>query len=108
MYLVLFGNFASVARGNLTSSVLVAKCVDSTSSSESLNAQAVEEFFDTPNSGVIHSYVRYKNKKKMFVTFDNEVVMAKVAAILNNMPEFHTRFELTSNLNMSTLLLLFM
>lgn len=93
-------SYASVARGNITSSVLVAKCIDSTSSPEPLNVQAVEELLDTPNSGVIPSHVRFKNNK-MFVTLDNEVAVAKAAAILNNKSEFHSRFEPASKLNMS-------
>lgn len=64
----------------------MAKCVEGNASSEPLNVKAVEELLDTRNSGLIPSHVRFKNNK-MFVTLDNEVAVAKAAAILNNLPE---------------------
>lgn len=91
-------SYASVARGNSSGSVLVAKCADA--SAPPLNVQAVEELLDTPNSGLIPSHVRFKNNK-MFVTLDNEVAVAKAAALLNNKPDFSSRFEPASKLNVS-------
>ncbi len=54
-------SYASVARGNLSGSVLVAKCDDV--SAPPLDVQAVEELkVDiTKNRGLIPSHVRYKN-----------------------------------------------
>jgi hypothetical protein len=91
-------SYASVARGNLSGSVLVAKCAGV--SAPPLNVQAVEDLLDTKNSGLIPSHVRYKNNK-MFVTLENEVAVAKAAAILNNKPEFHSHFEAAGKLNVS-------
>ncbi|XP_045023743.1 LOW QUALITY PROTEIN: uncharacterized protein LOC123468139 [Daphnia magna] len=91
-------SYASVARRNSSGSVLVAKCADA--SAPPLNVQAVEELLDTPNSGLIPSHVRFKNNK-MFVTLDNEVAVAKAAALLNNKPDFSSRFEPASKLNVS-------
>jgi hypothetical protein len=93
-------SYASVARGNLYGSVLVAKCDDV--SAPPLDVQAVEELkVDiTKNRGLIPSHVRYENNK-VFVTLDNEVAVAKAAAILNNKPEFHSHFEAAGKLNVS-------
>lgn len=91
-------SYASVARNNPSSSILVGKCTDV--SVPPLNAQAVEEFLDTPNSGLIPSHVRFKNKK-IFVTLDSEVPVAKAEALLNNRPDFSSRFEPASKLNVS-------
>lgn len=91
-------SYASVARNNLSGSVLVAKCADT--SAPPLNVQAVEKLLDTPNSGLIPSHVRFKNNR-VFVTLDNELAVAKAAAILNNKPEFHSHFETASKLTVS-------
>ncbi|EFX62974.1 hypothetical protein DAPPUDRAFT_119650 [Daphnia pulex] len=93
-------SYASVARGNHTNSVLVAKCVNGSAPAEPLSVLTVEELLDTPNSGLIPSHVRYKNNK-VFVTLDNEVAVAKAAAILNKKPEFHSHFETAGKLNVS-------
>jgi hypothetical protein len=89
-------SYASVACGNLSGSVLGAKCADD--SAPPLNVQAVEDLLDTKNSGLIPTNVRYKNNK-LFVTLDNEVAVAKDADILNKKPEFHARFDTASKLN---------
>ena len=65
-----------------------------------MNVQAVEELLDTPNSGLVPSHVRFKNNK-MFFTLDDEVAVAKAAALLNNKPDFNRRFEPASKLNVS-------
>ncbi|KAI9560547.1 hypothetical protein GHT06_011489 [Daphnia sinensis] len=91
-------SYASVARNNPSSSILVAKCADV--SVPPLNVQAVEDLLDTPNSGLIPSHVCFKNNK-MFVTLDSEVAVAKAAALLNNRPDFNSRFEPASKLNVS-------
>jgi hypothetical protein len=93
-------SYASVARGNHTNSVLVAKCVNGSAPAEPLSVLAVEKLLDTPNSGLIPSHVRYKNNK-VFVTLDNEVAVTKAAAILNNKPEFQSHFENAGKLNVS-------
>ncbi len=77
-------------------STLVANCIDDQASSVDL--LEVEKLLDTPNSGLIPSHVRLKNKK-WFVTFDNEVAVAKAVDILNKKPEFQARFDTTSKLN---------
>jgi hypothetical protein len=49
-------SYESVARSNLSGSVLLAKCADVSVSS--LNVQVVEELLDNKNSGLIPSHVR--------------------------------------------------
>jgi hypothetical protein len=87
-------SYASVARGNLSGSVFMAKCADD--SAPPLNVQAVEDLLDTINSGLIPTHVRYKNNK-LFVTLDNEVAVAKTVDILNKKPEFQARLILLQN-----------
>lgn len=65
-----------------------------------LNFQAVEKLLDTPNSSLIPSHVRFKNNKE-FVTDENELAVAKAAAILNNKPEFQSDFETVSKIMVS-------
>lgn len=90
-------SYASVVRGTVSSSVSVATSVDGVSS-ESLDLLAVEKLLDTPNSGLIPLHVRYKNNK-VYVTLDNDVAVAKAADILNNKPDFQSRFNSASKLN---------
>nr|CAH0109609.1 unnamed protein product [Daphnia galeata] len=61
---------------------------------------AVEKLLDTPNSSLIPSHVRFKNNKE-FVTDENELAVAKAAAILNNKPEFQSDFETVSKIMVS-------
>lgn len=65
-----------------------------------LNVQAVEKLLDTPNSSLIPSHFRFKNNK-VFVTDDNELEVAKAAAILKNKPEFQSDFETVSKIMVS-------
>ena len=90
--------YASVARSSLPSAVLVAKCVDGGSSTAVLDVHSVEKLLDTPNSGLIPSHVQYKNNR-VYVTLDNEADVAKAAAILNGKPDFQSKFDSASKLN---------
>ena len=90
-------SYASVAHGNSSGSVLVAKCADA--SSLPLNVQDIEQLLDTPNSGLIPSHVHFKNNE-MFFTVDCEEAVAKAAALLNQ-PDFTNRFESASKQNVS-------
>ena len=61
-----------------------------------LDIYSVEKLLDTLNSGLISSFVRYKNKRD-YVTLDSEVDVAKAATILNSKPDFQSQFAPASN-----------
>ena len=82
-------------RGAPTNSTLVARCLKG---QDSVDLLEIEKLLDTPSSGLIPSHVRFKNNK-MFVTLDNDVAVAKAADILNKKPDFQSRFESASKLN---------
>jgi hypothetical protein len=90
--------YASVTRSASCKSTLVAKCIDDQASGAKLDLLEVEKLLDTSNSGLIPSHVRFKNSK-MFVTLENDVAVAKAADILNKKPEFQSRFNPASKLN---------